>query len=172
MASGHITFFRNQEYRSYNVVIANNVFHQPNNNDGGQQDTAIVAGNLNSKTCPTSSHIDPNSTTIVNNVTNSRYMFKACENEIKASGVWSINTELDNRRSDTGMTDPDNHDFRPTSDADILLGKASATYAPKYDYLGNARPSGDKDIGAFENGAQLGESESAPEPPQGLKVLQ
>jgi hypothetical protein len=170
IASGAITFFRNQEYRSYNVVIANNVFHQPSNNDGGQQDTAIVAGNLGSKTCPTDSHIDPNTTTIVNNVTNSEYLFAACENEIKASGVWSNNTALNNRSSDIGMIDPDNHDFRLTKDATFLVDKASDTYAPKYDYLGNARPYGNTDISAYEYGS--GAREYPPEPPEGLRVLQ
>jgi hypothetical protein len=48
------------------------------------------------------------------------------------------------------MIDPDNHDFRLTKDATFLVDKANGTYAPKYDYEGNTRPSGKSDIGAYE----------------------
>jgi hypothetical protein len=71
-----------------------------------------------------------------------------------------------------GMADPNNHDFTLTSDADILLDKASDNYAPKDDYFGNTRPSGKSaDIGAYEYTSSTG-NEYAPSAPQGLKVLQ
>jgi hypothetical protein len=162
--SGHIAFFSNKKYRSYNVVIANNVFHQPPDNNPYGFSAAIWAGVYDSASCSTN-HFDKESTTIINNATNAENLVFPCSPSIDKNNRTSVS-------GDMGMTNPRKHNFTLTSDAALLIDKASSKYASENDYTGNTRPrGGGYDIGAFE-GKNSTTSQSKILPPSGLKVLQ
>jgi hypothetical protein len=139
----------------HDVVIANNVFYNPSNNNNSSLDEAIHNGVVNYGYNASCSGNDESDFVLMNNVTNSLYLTGACTEAaiIAAGGTVSGNVKLNDRSNAMGMTDPDGYEFTLTAEASYLIDTGSATYAPSDDHIGTLRPLGPgllDDIGAYE----------------------
>jgi hypothetical protein len=152
----HINLYQNSgdDHPPLNVIIDNNVFYN------GQDGTIISVG----------SGTDSGNLYFRNNrASNDTYIDIARNSSaelIKSNNVIGL------ALSSFNLKDPSNHDYRLKQNASYLIDQGRSTNAPDHDFLNIARPQGAADdIGAFEYG-DSNTTADAPEPPDGLRVIQ
>ncbi len=172
-------------------TIVNNVFHDVTNCDDRPKEAIDIGLNADdtpakvvvidnnifgySSTCVDSSHTvyvgaDADKVYFRNNVSAEKNALRIKDKYQPKTYI--SNNSMGNDPSSYELEDWDNHDFRPTASSSLIIDQGLATNAPAVDYNGAERPQGGaNDIGAFEYG-DSNVTADAPEPPNGLRVLQ